>query len=276
MVSVLRYGLTLDAILLVGITVLITVIPLLLAPAQVGAAVGIALLALVAWLKRCRTAAPVGVFCFVCVGLALSGVHSSQLVLGVGLLVYAVVVQRVPWLRGVATWGRWGSFGLDVRVLTAASGLIAAATLWGWYLLLNPNIDDIVQTFVPDAPLGLLIAGGLVFSMVNAAVEEGAYRGVLLHGLETALGRGSAALVLQAMAFGALHVQGFPRGSIGVGLASIYGLFMGVIRRRADGMFAPWLAHVFTDITIAGIVITIGRPSIALHPAAGWLLSGRG
>jgi hypothetical protein len=276
LVSVLPYGLTLDAILVVGITVLVTVTPLLPAPAQVCAAAGIASLALVAWFKRCRAAAPVGVFCVVSLGLALSGVHYSQLVLGVGLLMYAVVVRRVPWLQGVATWVRWGSFGPDVRVLTAASGLIAAVALSGWYLLLHPNIDDIVQTFVPDVPLGLLIAGGLVFSMVNAAVEEGAYRGVLLHGLDTTLGPGLAALALQAMAFGALHVQGFPRGSIGVGLASIYGLFMGVIRRRAGGMFAPWMAHVFTDIVIAGIVVTIGRPNIALHPTAAWILSGRG
>jgi LmbE family N-acetylglucosaminyl deacetylase len=85
------------------------------------------------------------------------------------------------------------------------------------------------------------IAGGLIFSMVNAAVEEGAYRGVLMHGLDSALGRGPAALVLQALAFRALHVQGFPRGALGVGLASIFGLLMGIIRRRADGMLAPWL-----------------------------------
>lgn len=274
--SVLPYGLTLDAIIVVGITVLVAVTPLLPASSQIGAIVGIAALALLAWFRRCRAATPVGVFSVVCVGMALSGVHYSQLVLGVGLLTYAVVVRRVPWLHGVATWIRMGSFGPDVRVLTAASGLIAAVALSGWYLLLHPNIDDIVQAFVPDVPLGLLIAGGLLFSMVNAAVEEGAYRGVLLHGLDTSLGPGLAALVLQAMAFGALHVQGFPRGAMGVGLATIYGLFMGVIRRRADGMFAPWVAHVFTDIVIAGIVVTIGRPNIALHPTAAWLANGRG
>jgi len=109
--------------------------------------------------------------------------------------------------------------------------------------------------------LGLLIAGGLIFSMFNAAVEEGAYRGVILHALDRSLGPGFAALLLQALAFGAIHIRGFPRDWLGVGLACIYGLLMGVIRRRAGGMFAPWIAHVFTDVVIAGIVVFLARPN---------------
>jgi hypothetical protein len=35
---------------------------------------------------------------------------------------------------------------------------------------------------------------------------------------------------------------------------------MGVIRRRAGGMFAPWIAHVFTDVVIAGIVLLLAHP----------------
>jgi membrane protease YdiL (CAAX protease family) len=82
---------------------------------------------------------------------------------------------------------------------------------------------------------------------------------VILHALDRSLGPGFAALLLQALAFGAIHIRGFPRGWIGVGLACIYGLLMGVIRRRAGGMFAPWIAHVFTDVVIAGIVLLLAR-----------------
>ena len=113
---------------------------------------------------------------------------------------------------------------------------------------------------MPALPLGLLIAGGLIFSMVNAAVEEGAYRGVILHALDRSLGPGFAALLLQALAFGAIHIRGFPRGWLGVGLVVSTGC-MGVIRRRAGGMFAPWIAHVFTDVVIAGIVVFLARPN---------------
>jgi hypothetical protein len=48
---------------------------------------------------------------------------------------------------------------------------------------------------------------------------------------------------------------------------------MGLIRRRAGGMLAPWVAHVFTDVVIAGMVVILGRPSVSLLPiaAAEWL-----
>jgi hypothetical protein len=96
--------------------------------------------------------------------------------------------------------------------------------------------------------------------MLNAALEEAAYRGVFLHALDTSLGPGFPALLLQALAFGAIHLRGFPGGWLGVGLACIFGLFMGLIRRRAGGMFAPWIAHVFTDVVIAGIVLLLASP----------------
>jgi len=252
---------TLDALLVVSATLLVTAAPLVPPKAAIGAASGIAVVAALAWYKRCRAAAPLSIFCVICFGLVLSGVRYFPIVLALGLLCYAGVVRGVPRLRGTATWARWGSFDRDVRLLSAAACLLAAVALLSWYLLLHPNVTHIVKAFVPDLPLGLLIVGGLIFSMVNAAVEEGAYRGVMLHALDRSLGPGFAALLLQALAFGAIHIRGFPRGWLGVGLACIYGLLMGVIRRRAGGMFAPWIAHVFTDVVIAGIVLFLARPN---------------
>jgi membrane protease YdiL (CAAX protease family) len=216
---------------------------------------------MLAWYKRCPAAAPFSIFCVICLSLIFSGVRYFPVILALGLLGYAGVVRGVPWLRGTATWARWGSFDAGVCLLSVGAWLLAAVALLSWYLLLHPNIADILEAFVPALPLGLLIAGGLIFSMVNAAVEEGAYRGVMLHALDRSLGPGFATLLLQALAFGAIHIRGFPRGWLGVGLAFIYGLLMGVIRRRAGGMFAPWIAHVFTDVVIAGIVVFLARPN---------------
>jgi uncharacterized protein len=258
----------LDALLVVSVTLLCTAAPLVPRNAAIGAASGAAVVAVLAWYKRCQAAAPFSTFCVICLGLALSGVPYFQVVLALGLLCYAAVVRGVPWLRGTATWARWGSFDATVGFLSVAAWLLAAAALLSWYLLLHPNIADIVKAFVPALPLALLIAGGLIFSMVNAAVEEGAYRGVILHALDSSLGPGFAALLLQALAFGAIHIRGFPRGWLGVGLAYIYGLLMGVIRRRAGGMFAPWIAHVFTDVVIAGIVVFLAPPNQVLQPTA--------
>jgi uncharacterized protein len=105
----------------------------------------------------------------------------------------------------------------------------------------------------------LLVLGGLLFSIVNAAVEEGAYRGVIMAALDKSIGSGVASMLLQAAAFGILHINGFPRGWIGVGLASVFGVLMALIRRRSQGMIAPWAAHVCTDIVIVGIVMFLAR-----------------
>jgi membrane protease YdiL (CAAX protease family) len=89
--------------------------------------------------------------------------------------------------------------------------------------------------------------------------------------LEATIGLRIAGLVLQAVAFGALHVTGFPRGWVGVALATIYGLMMGAVRRRSGGMLAPWIAHVLTDVVIVGIILTFERPSVAAPAtAAAW------
>jgi membrane protease YdiL (CAAX protease family) len=145
-------------------------------------------------------------------------------------------------------------------LLCVVAWLLSAPALLSWYLFLHPNIPHIVKAYVPALPLGLLIPGGLIWAMLNAALEEAAYRGVFLHALDTSLGPGFPALLLQALAFGAIHLRGFPGGWLGVGLACIFGLFMGLIRRRAGGMFAPWIAHVFTDVVIAGIVLLLASP----------------
>jgi hypothetical protein len=256
----------LDALLVVGVTLLCIAAPLLPTNAAIAAASGILVLAVLAWYKRCPAAAPFSIFCVVCLSLIFSGMRYFPVVLALGLLGYAGVVRGVPWLRGTATWARWGSFGAGVCLLSVGAWLVAAVALLSWYLLLHPNIADIVKAYVPALPLGLLMAGGLIFAMLNAAVEEAAYRGVFLHALDKSLGPGFAALLLQAAAFGAIHIRGFPRGWLGVGLACIFGLFMGVIRRRAGGMFAPWIAHVFTDVVIAGIVLLLARPGRLNQP----------
>ncbi len=242
--------------------------PLVRRNAAITAASGIVVLAVLAWYKRCPAAAPFSTFCVICLSLIFSGVRYFPVILALGLLGYAGVVRIVPWLRGTATWARWGSFDAGVCLLSVAALLLAAAALLTWYLLLHPNIADIVGAFVPRLPFGLLIVGGLIFSMVNAAVEEGAYRGVFLHALDRSLGPGFAALLLQAVAFGAIHIRGFPRGWLGVGLACIFGVLMGVIRRRAGGMFAPWITHVFTDVVIAGIVIFLAGPNQPIQRTA--------
>jgi CAAX protease family protein len=175
-------------------------------------------------------------------------------------VIYAVVISRVPWLCGAGTWLRAGA--LDGTLIALGAGFAAgsAVALPAWYALLRPDLADLVRTFIPAWPVWLLVPAAILFSLANAALEEAAYRGVVLDALDTALGPGVVAVVLQALAFAALHFQGgFPRGAIGVGLAFVYGLALGGLRRKAGGLLAPWVAHVLTDIVIASIVLMLAR-----------------
>ena len=138
--------------------------------------------------------------------------------------------------------------------LAAASG----ATLLLWYITAQPDLADLVRTFIPDWPLWLLVPAAFVFSVVNAAVEEAAYRGDVLGALNKVQITARAALVLQAVAFAALHFRaGFPRGVFGVGLTFAYGLVLGELRRRAGGLIAPFFTHVLTDLVIVTIVLAL-------------------
>jgi len=62
------------------------------------------------------------------------------------------------------------------------------------------------------------------------------------------------AVALQAVSYGLQHTQGFPSGPLGVTLATIYGLVLGVVRLKANGLLAPWLAHVVADLTIIALI----------------------
>ncbi len=69
----------------------------------------------------------------------------------------------------------------------------------------------------------------------------------------------AGAVLAQAVAFGVIHAQGFPRGVVGMVMASIYGLMLGVLRLRARGLAAPVLAHICADATIFAILAAAGR-----------------
>jgi membrane protease YdiL (CAAX protease family) len=142
--------------------------------------------------------------------------------------------------------------------MIAASSVVAAGALFVWFQLAHPDYAGVRAALFPPLPLPLLLVGVVLFSMANGALEELAYRGVLLHALDAAVGPGALALVIQAGAFGALHYGGFPRGAAGVALATTYGVMMGLVRRRARGMLAPWLAHILADVC-CGIILLATR-----------------
>ena len=167
--------------------------------------------------------------------------------------VYVAMAFILPWMRRSLGWIRLGRLGRRELLLIGGFSLLASSALVLWVTLVHPDLSDLVAQ-LPLWPPILLVLLGIAFASLNAFAEEVLFRGFIFEALDSALGYGLAPLVLQAVSFGMLHYHGFPRGWIGVGLATLYGLMMGIIRRSAGGMLAPWISHVFADLTIFGVL----------------------
>jgi hypothetical protein len=170
--------------------------------------------------------------------------------------IYLVCAKRVAVFGGLPPWFERGRLDGSIWLLIGASILISSTALVLWFVLFKPDYGDVLRTIFPKLPVYLLFAGIIMFAMLNAALEEFMYRGLVMGSLDATLGAGTGSVLLQAAVFGLVHIGGFPRGAVGVVLATIYGLMMGAVRRRSAGMLAPWIAHVCTDVAIGSILLS--------------------
>lgn len=243
----------LDAVLVILAAATLTVFPFArwLAPWQATILLG---LALVGWRRNVHVLVSLAAFGALLVGAASADRLMSfwplpALVATVGLL----LLSRLPTAKVTLPFFARGVMDGKACVLIVTSALVAGVALVGWFVTAAPDYAAVRTTLFPALPAPLLLVGVSLFGVVNAALEEVAYRGLLLQALDAALG--TVSIVIQAIAFGALHIGGFPRGAAGVVLATIFGLMMGTIRRRTRGLLAPWVAHVLADVTIGAILI---------------------
>jgi len=161
-------------------------------------------------------------------------------------------------LRRTLGWLRLGRFDRSVWWLVFFTIIISSLGLLLWFILLKPDLSQWLAAVPSWNPI-LLITAGLVFALINAALEESIYRGIVMHALDAAVGAGMLSLVLQAIVFGLIHINGVPGGWLGVGMATIYGLMLGLVRRRAQGMLAPFVAHVVADVVIFCMLVLLVR-----------------
>lgn len=191
------------------------------------------------------------VFAYRSPGMAM---HPFPLIVALGS--YGVVVVVTTRLRETTNWFHTGSLEVAVIRLMVVAVVLAGVALPAWYLLADPKVDPVVGV-ISEVPLWALAPIGLFFAIVNAGAEEAAFRGLLMYGLESAVGI-TGALLIQAGVFGLVHYsQGVPSGTWGALLSGFYGLMLGIIRLRAGGLLAPWIAHAVTDLTIFILLVLV-------------------
>lgn len=205
--------------------------------------------------------------------------HHGCARLGVGLTATLAASAFLPWQVG--WWPVPGVVGVGVYLVSLAVptgepgrrrailglGRLTMAEAWmvaglvvssGSVLVMfsrlaPPRLGDGASLLTGLTPWSL-VAAGAAFAVVNAFVEEVLFRGAVLYHLGRVLGSGPAVLV-QALAFGMLHLNGYPYGLVGAALASVYGVMLGALRVWSGGLLAPWIAHVCADVVIFVLIV---------------------
>jgi uncharacterized protein len=174
-----------------------------------------------------------------------------------GLLAYvacSLIIKDV----GEHPW-RLGSLTRSDLACIVGLAVVSGSVLWTFHRLM-PTHFSVALHLLSGTPTWLLAVIGAGFATANAAVEELLFRGAILHQLRYTFGVWPA-VATQAAAFGLFHLHGYPYGPIGVALATAYGLLLGAIRLRSNGLLAPWLAHVAADSLIFVFIL-----QAASHP----------
>lgn len=220
------------------------------------AAAVLVLLALTLLIKepRARGLAVLAASLYLIVGPGVFGLWPLSGVVAVGVAFGTARVLRVdeawrPWLRS----GRWTT---DVPWTVLALVCVTGFALVAWQRLFDGRPPQEYVESAGGRSVGVIIAAGLLFSLVNAAVEEAIFRGVLQEAATAAYGV-PLGILLQAIAFGSLHLIGVPSGVLGAVMAGGWGLALGLLRWRTEGIVAPYVAHVAADLTIVLMLLPV-------------------
>ena len=120
------------------------------------------------------------------------------------LVAYGAWILVFPSLRRSAIWFRLGRLkGRDFPAVIAVS-VVSAIALVVWILAADPDLGDL-KGMIPDLSIWLLPLVGLGFALLNAAMEEAVFRGILMDALDRTVGRNLLSNVVQAAVFGAAH-----------------------------------------------------------------------
>ncbi|MBM4072863.1 MAG: CPBP family intramembrane metalloprotease [Planctomycetes bacterium] len=177
---------------------------------------------------------------------------------------YAGLVLAIPPLRRTAPRfhaGRIAGLPLAGALLLSAA-TVGVLVVFDW--LLQPQTSQLAAR-IPVAPFGNVVLAGVCFSIVNAAMEELVFRGVLYESLARDWGA-TAAIVVTAAIFGLAHVHGYPPGPLGGILAAGFGIALGILRWWTGGLALAIACHVLADATIFGLLAAAGAFATRIQP----------
>ncbi|WP_286344361.1 CPBP family intramembrane glutamic endopeptidase [Frondihabitans sucicola] len=167
-----------------------------------------------------------------------------------GAFLFAITQHRV---RGWHAWFRIGHIDAVSWLVIVGVVVITVASLVTWESLTGGTLPAAYEDSIGSVPAPLAVALVVVFLVLNGAVEDTLWSGLLLSASKLTL-PAAVAVVLTSASFAAAHLHGVPSGPIGVGMVLLWGLALSYLRIRTHGMLATYLAHVAADVTIAVVL----------------------
>jgi uncharacterized protein len=179
----------------------------------------------------------------------------------VPLAAYLALVLLIPPLRRTFGWLALGRLDWYGAGATLAVILVSSSALVVYQAAAAPDLAPLASR-LPLVGTGNVLVAAACVAVVNAVLEEVVFRGVLYDAVASQWGW-PAAVAATALAFGAVHVTGYPPGWLGSALAAVYGVMVGLLRWYTRGLALPVVAHVCADATICGILIGTGAVASA-------------
>jgi membrane protease YdiL (CAAX protease family) len=164
------------------------------------------------------------------------------------LLVYFAVVLSIRPLRRTIpplTVGQLGGMPLAVAI---GLSLVTTFILIVYQFAVRPPASHLSET-IPRTVFGNILVAWIGFGVINATLEEVAYRGILF-GAAAEAWNVSIALAITTVLFAIGHLGGYPPGMKGVLLAGFCGFALGYLRLWTGGLGLPILCHICADATV--------------------------
>jgi membrane protease YdiL (CAAX protease family) len=215
------------------------------------------LLTVVLWANRrddfaLRDAAALSATLWILIRVPVGGIWP----LPAALALIAVIVLTGP--RGtLLRWRKWfrvGTIGPSTWLLCAVIVVLTAVALLVWQRVTGGGLSSTYTGLIDSVPSPVAIAGIFLFLVVNGAVEDSVWSGVLMTGAKRTI-PAPVAIAVTALSFGLAHLDGVPNGAIGVAMVVAWGIVLSILRLRTGGMLATYIAHVLADATIVALLV---------------------
>lgn len=169
---------------------------------------------------------------------------------------YFLMPVFVPRLRGSLTWFRLGKMSRASIAVTVGIMALTGAALVAFNTIVKPDLTN-YRAALPFEMFGGVITAGVVFTAVNATLEELVFRGVLFDAIRSQW-NGWVTLIATSVLFGLGHLHGYPPSVSGACMAVVFGFVVGVLRLWTGGLALSIVVHMGADATIYCILVRSG------------------